>query len=105
MTDLKTSRTRTFKVGDDLEAGKVVGTIVLVDRRDLPMPDDPEMLSPCRVILKCGEDYWAVELGQALMNKRLLKPSELPDVLRGLVREPPATEAASVVSTDKRDRE
>ncbi len=105
VTDLKTSRTRTFKVGDDLEAGKVVGTIVLVDRRDLPMPDDPEMLSPCRVILKCGEDYWAVELGQALMNKRLLKPSELPDVLRGLVREPPATEAASVVSTDKRDRE
>jgi len=104
VTDLKTGRTRTFSEGEALEAGKVVGTIVMVDRRYLPMPDDPDTISPSRVILKSGEDYWAVELGQALMDKRLMKPSELPASLRRLGQTLPVKVESTAVVGDEGEK-
>jgi hypothetical protein len=63
-----------FKVGDTLAGGK----IVRVDVRSLPSPGNPEVPSPSRVILRIASDYYAVELGQALTEKRPLPAADLP---------------------------
>jgi hypothetical protein len=53
--------------------------IALVDYRPLPSQDQPEILSPSRLILQSGQgDYWAVELGQSLSQKRRLNNDDLP---------------------------
>jgi hypothetical protein len=50
----------------------------MVDYRPLPMPGNEALKSFSRVILKVGEEYWAVERGQTLAEKRRLVPEELP---------------------------
>lgn len=71
--------------GDDLAGGK----IILVDYRMLPMPKKPEILSGSRVVLQIGSDYYAVELGQSLADKRALTDAELPPGLPRLQRPSP----------------
>ncbi len=67
-----------LKVGDKLP----VGQIAMVDYRLLPMPGKPKIMSTGRVILKIGRGYWAVELGQTLGERRILKAKDLPDQLK-----------------------
>ena len=69
---------KVLKVGDALPAGK----IVMVDYRQMPMPGKPHLISQSRVILKAGKDYWAVELGQRMDQRRILRPEELPEKLK-----------------------
>jgi len=69
---------KVYKVGDKLP----IGRIAMVDYRVLPMPDNPKILSSSRLILKIGKDYWAVEAGQRLGQRRILRPAELPPELR-----------------------
>ncbi|MCK5556756.1 MAG: hypothetical protein KAJ01_00145, partial [Candidatus Hydrogenedentes bacterium] len=71
-------RFRLYNVGDSLAGG----TIVMVDYRIMPKPSQPELLSYSRLILKIGEDYYAVELGQTLAEKHRLRSKELPVPLR-----------------------
>lgn len=70
-----------LEVGDKL----ATGLIAMVDYRILPMPGDPKELSQSRVILKIGRDYWSVELGQRLGQRRILRAHELP----GKLKKPP----------------
>lgn len=73
-----TGEVHRYKRGDSLADGK----IVLVDYRLLPRPDRPELLSQSRVIVKIGREYWAVELGQRLSEKRRLRSAQLPAELQ-----------------------
>jgi len=69
-----------------LKVGKKtpVGVIEMVDYRELWVPGENKRkrLSSGRVILKIGKDYWAVERGDPLGKRRLMKHDELPDKLR-----------------------
>ena len=76
--DTLTGAVRYYRPGDRLGDGR----IVLVDYRKMPLPDRPGILSESRVIVRIGSAYWAVELGQAMADKRKLKPTELPEELR-----------------------
>ncbi len=67
----------TYKPGDMLAGGK----IVMVDYRSLPSPHNPEILSGSRVVIRIGAEYYAVELGQVLTEKRPLAPAEWPPEL------------------------
>ncbi len=78
VSDKTTGQLRTYTKGDTLGGG----TIAMVDYRPLPTPENPKILSPSRAILKIGPDYWAVELGQNLTQKRRLKAEQLPNRLR-----------------------
>lgn len=69
---------RCYKPGDKLESGE----IVMIDYRAMPRPDNPKLDSPSRLILKIGQEYWAVELERSLSDKRLLKPDQYPPELR-----------------------
>lgn len=70
---------KTYKLGESLGNG----TIVMIDYRPMPKPEDPRDLSGSRVILRIGGNYWAVEIGQYLVDKYRLKALELPPGLRG----------------------
>ena len=74
-----------FKAGDDLGGGKVV----MVDYRTLPSPKNPEILSGSRVVLRIGSEYYAVELGQSLADKRTLAERDLPPGLPKLEKPTP----------------
>ena len=88
-------RATVHKVGDKIP----VGVIAMVDYRELliPGPDKRKQLSSGRVILKIGRDYWAVERGQPLGGRRLLKPGELPDGLKTRPTSRPARTGRPVV--------
>jgi hypothetical protein len=77
LCDLSTMSVARFKLGDELLGGR----IVMVDYRAMPLPDKPETLSLSRVVIKIGDDYWAVEQGQTLAAKHPLKPEQLPSEL------------------------
>ncbi|MDP6637502.1 MAG: hypothetical protein QGG42_21595 [Phycisphaerae bacterium] len=65
------------------EGEKLMGwDIVMVDYRTLPDPDNPELFSPARVIVRIDSDYWAIEGNQYVNAKRILKGPDLPQVLR-----------------------
>jgi hypothetical protein len=66
-----------YKEGDALGGGKVV----MVDYRLMPLPHSPDLISESRVILRIGTEYYAVELGQVLTEKRTLAPSDWPPSL------------------------
>jgi hypothetical protein len=78
--DATTQKTQRYKLGDALDEG----TIALVDYRALPLPGNSNLRSFSRVILKVGTEYWAVERGQTLADKRRLAPDELPESLAKL---------------------
>jgi hypothetical protein len=63
-----------YHAGDELAGGK----IVTVDYRPMPMPGHPEILSGSRVVIRIASEYYAVELGQGLTEKRPLANTELP---------------------------
>jgi hypothetical protein len=69
-----TGEQRVYHPGDRLAGG----VIALVDVREMPLQDDPLLTSPSRVVLRIAGDYWAVELGQTLAQKRRLRSGQLP---------------------------
>ena len=73
--DTQTEQVRSHRLGEPLAKGMAV----MVDRRPLPWPDKPFLMSRHRVIVQIGPDFWAIELGQTLSDKRRLKPEELPE--------------------------
>lgn len=77
--DTRKNELRTYKTGESLGGGK----IVMIDYRMMPLPGKPYINSTSRVILRIGRDYWAVELGQNLTDKRRLRSADLPGELRG----------------------
>lgn len=72
--DLTTQHTFRYKAGDALAGGK----IVMVDYRPMPMPGREIVQSESRVILRFGDEYWAIERGRTLAEKRKLAPQQLP---------------------------
>jgi hypothetical protein len=86
VADSATSQIRSYKPGDTLGGG----VIALVDYRPMPSQANPNILSPSRVILKVGPEYFAVELGQDLTEKRRLPDSMLPEELRPVPQTAPA---------------
>jgi len=85
VSDTSTGQLRAYHPGDTLGGG----VIVMVDYRPLPLLKNPQMLSPSRVILKMDPDYWAVELGQNLTQKRALRREQLPETIRSLPKPVP----------------
>jgi hypothetical protein len=75
--DLTYQKTQRYKPGDQLAGG----TIVCVDYRQLPMPGNELLRSDSRVIVKVGGDYFAIERGKTLADKRKLTLSQLPSEL------------------------
>ena len=67
--------TLSFRPGDKL---KDESEVVAVDYRAMPFPDNPLLLSHSRVILKKDDQFWAVERGQTLAEKRKLAPGQWP---------------------------
>jgi hypothetical protein len=84
--DFGNNKTTFYKPGDDLAGGKVV----MVDYRPMPLPKKPEILSESRVVLQVGSEYYAVELGQSLTEKRALTGDDVPPGLPKLESPPPA---------------
>lgn len=78
--DLTNQKTLRFQPGDQLAGGK----IVLVDYRPLPLPENESLLSNSRVIVKIGNEFWAVERGQTLAKRYKLKPEQVPEALMKL---------------------
>lgn len=73
--DQVSNKTLRYRPGDKLKDNS---QIVAVDYRPLPMPSKAGLLSHSRVILKIGDDLWAVERGQTLAEKRKLEQGEWP---------------------------
>ncbi|HVK58873.1 MAG TPA: hypothetical protein VM735_08850 [Candidatus Kapabacteria bacterium] len=73
--DVNRNETLRYRPGDKLKDNSEV---VAVDYRALPSPRNPLLLSHSRVILKIGVEFWAVERGQSLSEKRKLQPEEWP---------------------------
>jgi hypothetical protein len=65
--------------------------VVMVDHRRLPRPDNPQLLSPSRIILKIGETYYGVELGATLSQRYPLDGDRLPARLRKTSETPEKT--------------
>ncbi len=78
--DLTRNITLRYAPGDELAGGK----IVMVDYRPMPMPDNSGFQSFSRLVLKIGDDYWAVERGHTLADKHKLKTEQLPKELAKL---------------------
>ncbi len=68
-------RTLRFKPGDVFPDQ---GRIVAVDYRPMPMADGSGRRSDSRVILRVGEEMYAIERGQTLAQKRKLEPGQWP---------------------------
>lgn len=58
------------------------GQVAMVDYRPLPLPGKAGLLSFSRLIWRSDTNYWAVESGQSLSDRRALAPEELPPALR-----------------------
>lgn len=80
--DVNAQKTKRYLPGDELAGGK----IVCVDYRLIPHPAKAGLMSESRVILQEGSDFWAIERGATLAEKRKLEPSELPRDVAQLVK-------------------
>jgi len=87
--DSLAGRTQIYAPGDTLASGK----IIMIDYRRLPHPKKPELLSPSRVIIRIGVEYWAIELGQTLADKHMLSREQLPEKLKLMTTTAPAAQA------------
>ncbi len=96
VTDSTTRQIRSYQPGDTLGGG----VIEVVDYRPMPSPANPNILSPSRVILKIGPDYFAVELGQELTEKRRLPDSMLPEEIRPAPQTAPAQGPENTLPSD-----
>ncbi len=76
--DTQSGEIQAYHPGDALAGGK----IAMVDYRAMPRQDDPELMCHSRVIIKIGPEYWAIDLGQTLADKRKLNTDDLPEMLR-----------------------
>lgn len=72
--DLAAQKTVRYRVGDELAGG----TIAMVDYRSLPLPGNSLLQSHSRLILKIGNEFWAIERGRTLAEKRRMSDSEVP---------------------------
>ena len=72
--DAANQRTLRYTPGQELGGG----VIATVDYRPRPMPGREFLQSFSRVILKVGNDFYAVEKGETLADKRKLAASDLP---------------------------
>lgn len=79
--DTAAQKTKRYKTGDLLAGGK----IVCVDYREMPMPDS-FAFSESRVIVQIGNEFWAIERGKTLADKRKLEPEQLPRELANAVK-------------------
>ncbi len=84
---------RSFQVGQDVNL--LSGKIVAIDCRALPRHDNPKVFSESRVIVQVKDTFWAIELGDRLIDKHRLSPAELPAALR-----PPATQPAEAAGKE-----
>jgi hypothetical protein len=75
--DLAARKTMLFRPGDQLAGG----TVLMVDYRPMPEPDNPMLQSFSRVILKIDQDYWAIEEGKTFADKHKLSQEQLPPPL------------------------
>jgi hypothetical protein len=75
--DLTAQKTMQFKPGDELAGG----VVVMVDYRPMPKPGNSLLQSFSRLILKIGDEYWAVERGKTLADKYKLAQTDLPPSL------------------------
>jgi hypothetical protein len=75
--DLNNQKTIRYRLGDELADG----IVAMVDYRPLPKPGNEGLQSFSRVILKIGAEFWAIERGQTLAEKRRLAKEELPPSL------------------------
>ena len=80
--DLTAQKTQRYKPGDALAGG----TIALVDYRALPLAGGNGLLSHSRVIVRVGEEFFAIERGQtlALVGESGCGKSTLARLLVGL---------------------
>ena len=72
--DLTAQKTMRFRPGEELAGG----VIALVDYRPMPRQGNSLLQSYSRLILKIDGEYWAVERGRTLADKRKLAAAELP---------------------------
>jgi hypothetical protein len=73
--DTANNKTLRYRPGEKLKDGSEV---VAVDYRSLPSSRNPLLKSDSRLILKAGSDYYAVERGATLAEKRKLAPGQWP---------------------------
>jgi len=97
VTDSATRQIRSYKAGDTLGGG----IIACVDYRPMPSKANPKLLSPSRVILKVGPDYFAVELGENLADKRRLPNGMLPEQIRPGPETAPADNVKKTAPTER----
>jgi len=86
VADSSSRQVRSYKPGDTLGGG----VIEMVDYRPMPSKANPMIFSPSRVILKVGPDYFAVELGENLTDKRRMSGEMLPEAIRPAPASAPA---------------
>lgn len=72
--DLNSRQTTYLHPGDALLGGR----IVMVDYRQLPLPDKPSLLSGSRVIVEVERELYAVELGQTLASRYRVPADRVP---------------------------
>lgn len=80
--DTVREKTLRYKPGDALAGG----VIQMVDYRPMKQPGGAGLQSFSRLILRRGEEFWAVEHGQTLADLRLMEPEQLPAPLRATSR-------------------
>ncbi len=72
--DLTAQKTLRYKPGEPFAGG----TLVCVDYRPLPMPGNAFLRSDSRVIVRIGNEYWAIERGKTFAEKHRLAAEQLP---------------------------
>lgn len=82
--DVAGGRTTRHAVGQMMGEGVGGGMVVRVDYRRMEVPGKGGLVSSSRVILKIGADFWAVESGQSLAEKRKMSLEELPAELKSI---------------------
>jgi len=89
-----------YKIGDAFNTKTLRARIIMVDYRPLPLPNKPKIYSDSRLIIKIGDDYWAVELGHTFDQKYRLNKERLPQRLRQVAGN---AQSASATPTDSVD--
>lgn len=72
--DLVNNKTLAYKPGDKL----TVGEVVAIDYRPMQSAKSSILRSDSRVVLKINNEFWAVERGQTLAERRKLEPNQWP---------------------------
>jgi len=75
--DPAAEKTFRYRPGDEMLGGR----IVMIDYRPMPSPGNALLQSYSRMILKIGNEYWAVERGRLLAERRRLTDQEVPPEL------------------------